>query len=90
MPTRLLPRAHDETVSEDDPAMPESPRQRTLSAEYKLATIKAYDAGVSDGGKGARLRREGIHSSHIVEKRRAGDPNRKVRSCPRTAKVNVT
>jgi transposase len=42
-------------------------------AEYKLAILAEYDAAEADGSKGSILRREGLHSSHIVEWRRARD-----------------
>jgi transposase-like protein len=44
-----------------------------FTAEYKLAIVAEYDAAEADGSKGSILRREGLHSSHIVEWRRARD-----------------
>ncbi len=73
MPTMLMQRAHDEVMADDGPTLPDKPRRRTFSAEYKLATVEAYDACAGDGDKGALLRREGLYSSHIVEWRRARD-----------------
>ena len=73
MPTQLMQRAHDEVMAEDGPALPDKPRRRTFTAEYKLAIVEAYDACAGDGDKGALLRREGLYSSHIVEWRRARD-----------------
>jgi transposase len=73
MPTVLMQRAHDEAVGDDVPQLPDKPRRRSFSAEYKLAVIAEYDACVGDGDKGALLRREGLYSSHIVEWRRARD-----------------
>ena len=73
MPTQLMQRAHDEVMAEDGPTLPDKPRRRTFTAEYKLATVEAYDACAGDGDKGALLRREGLYSSHIVEWRRARD-----------------
>lgn len=55
------------------PTLPDKPRRRTFTAEYKLAIVEDYDACVGDGDKGALLRREGLYSSHIVEWRRARD-----------------
>ena len=49
------------------------PRRRVFTAEYKLAILAEYDASEADGSKGSILRREGLHSSHIVEWRRARD-----------------
>jgi transposase len=73
MPTKLMERAHDEVMAEDGPTLPDKPRRRTYTAEYKLAIVEEYDACTGDGDKGALLRREGLYSSHIVEWRRARD-----------------
>ncbi len=73
MPTLTMRRAHDEAIGGDEPTLPEKPRRRTFTAEYKLAILEQYDACVGDGDKGALLRREGLYSSHIVEWRRARD-----------------
>ncbi len=73
MPTMLMQRAHDEAVGDETPRLPDRPRRRTFSAEYKLRIVAEYDACVGDGDKGALLRREGLYSSHIVEWRRARD-----------------
>jgi transposase len=73
MPTLLMQRAHDGVMADDGPTLPDKPRRRTFTAEYKLAIVEAYDACAGDGDKGALLRREGLYSSHIVEWRRARD-----------------
>jgi len=73
MPTLLMQRAHDEVMADDGPTLPDKPRRRTFTAEYKLRIVEAYDACVGDGDKGALLRREGLYSSHVVEWRRARD-----------------
>jgi transposase len=73
MPTLLMQRAHDEVMADDGPTLPDKPRRRTFTAEYKMAIVEAYDACAGDGDKGALLRREGLYSSHIVEWRRARD-----------------
>src|SRR4051795_1589600 len=71
MPTAVLNgRAHDGGVADDPGARP---RRRVFTAEYKLAILAEYDAAEADGSKGSILRREGLHSSHIVEWRRARD-----------------
>src|SRR3954467_3297034 len=71
MPTAVLNgRAHDGGVA-DGPGAP--PRRRVFTAEGKLAILAEYDAAEADGSKGSILRREGLHSSHIVEWRRARD-----------------
>ncbi len=61
MPTVLMQRAHDEAMADDGPALPEKPRRRTFTAEYKLRIVEAYDACVGDGDKGALLRGEGLY-----------------------------
>ena len=58
----------------DDGAMgprSDSPRRRTFTAAYKLATLSEYDSAPDGGARGALLRREGLYSSHIAEWRRA-------------------
>ena len=89
MPTLLMQRAHDEAVGDDAPRLPDKPRRRSFSAEYKLAIVAEYDACAGDGDKGALLRREGLYSSHIVEWRRARDnAARSGLGAPRAAKTN--
>jgi len=73
MPTLMMQRAHDGVMADDGPTLPDKPRRRSFTAEYKLAILEAYDACAGDGDKGALLRREGLYSSHIVEWRRARD-----------------
>jgi len=53
--------------------MPDRPKRRSFTAEYKLAILDEYDRCSGAGDKGALLRREGLYSSHIVEWRRARD-----------------
>ena len=90
MPTLLMQRAHDEAVGDDAPRLPDKPRRRSFSAEYKLAIVADYDACAGDGDKGALLRREGLYSSHIVEWRRARDNGALsgLAAQPRPAKTN--
>jgi transposase-like protein len=88
-----MQRAHDEVMADGGPTLPDKPRRRSFTAEYKLATLEAYDACVGDGDKGALLRREGLYSSHIVEWRRARDsaarlglsPGRRAKTSPDAA-----
>ena len=57
------------------------PRRRTFSAEYKLAVLAEYERLTAPGAKGALLRKEGLHTSHLVAWRRgreAGDLDRAV------------
>jgi transposase len=51
----------------------DQPRRRSFTAEYKAANLAEYDSLTEPGAKGARLRREGLYSSHIIEWRRARD-----------------
>jgi transposase-like protein len=85
----LMQRAHDEAMGDDAPELPDRPRRRTFSAEYKLRIVAEYDACVGDGDKGALLRREGLYSSHIVEWRKARDNAASAGLAgPRRAKAN--
>jgi len=68
MPT-LTERAHDDVVG--DAPLPDRPQRRRYSPDYKLAILAEYDRLTAAGAKGSLLRREGLHSSHIVEWRRA-------------------
>lgn len=51
----------------------ERPRRRSFTAEYKATILAEYDSLTEPGAKGALLRREGLHSSHLIEWRRARD-----------------
>lgn len=68
MPT-LTERAHDDAVG--DLPQPGRPQRRRFTPDYKLAILADYDRLSANGAKGALLRREGLHTSHIVEWRRA-------------------
>jgi len=70
--TLTMQRAHDEAMG-GEPSMPDRPRRRSFTADYKLAVLDGYDRCAGDGDKGALLRREGLYSSHLVEWRRARD-----------------
>ena len=55
------------------------PRRRTFSPDYKLSVLAEYERLTEPGAKGALLRREGLHTSHLVAWRRgraAGDLGR--------------
>jgi hypothetical protein len=65
-------RVDDDDARRPDPQVPERARQRSFTAKYKLEILSAYDAADA-GEKGALLRREGLHTSHIVVWRRARD-----------------
>jgi transposase len=47
-------------------------QRRTFTTDYKLAMVEEYDAGDADS-RGALLRRERLHTSHISEWRRKRD-----------------
>lgn len=53
-----------------DPEVPEKPRRRRFTAEYKLHLLEQADACTQPGEIGALLRREGLYSSHLVDWRR--------------------
>ncbi|MEU5547732.1 hypothetical protein AB0G85_36210 [Streptomyces sioyaensis] len=61
-------------TSENTPAVDPAPkpRRRTFSPEYKLRIVAEYDAAPK-GEKGAVLRRERLHDSHVKEWRAAKD-----------------
>ena len=48
------------------------PKRRVFTAEYKAAVVAEYEAA-ERGQRGQILRREGLHSSHVIEWRRARD-----------------
>lgn len=47
------------------------PRRRRFSPEYKMAILREYEEASEPGAKTVLLRREGLHSSHLVLWRRA-------------------
>ncbi|MGH9152123.1 MAG: MerR family transcriptional regulator, partial [Acidimicrobiales bacterium] len=47
------------------------PRRRAFSSDYKLDVLAEYERLTEPGAKGALLRREGLHTSHLVAWRRA-------------------
>jgi hypothetical protein len=51
--------------------VPEKARRRTFTAQYKLDVVAGYDAAPA-GEKGAVLCQEGLYSSHVIERRGAG------------------
>lgn len=46
------------------------PKRRTFTAAYKLGVLAQYERLTEPGAKGALLRREGLHTSHLVAWRR--------------------
>jgi transposase len=53
-----------------DPEVPEKPKRRQFSAEYRLRILREADGCKAPGAVGALLRREGLYSSHLVQWRR--------------------
>ena len=55
-----------------DPEVPEKAKRRQFTAEYKLRILREADARRARGEElGSLLRREGLHSSHLTDWRRA-------------------
>jgi transposase-like protein len=60
-------------MAEPDPEVPERARgPRRYSARYKAQILEEYE-GLDKAGKGALLRREGLHTSLISEWRKQRD-----------------
>lgn len=55
-----------------NPEVPEKPKRRRFSTEYKQRVLAEADA-MSEGGIGALLRREGLYWSHLVDWRNQRD-----------------
>jgi transposase len=56
--------------------VPERPKRRTFTAEYKLRILEEADAATTSGVRGAMgalLRREGLYSAHLTDWRRERD-----------------
>lgn len=53
-----------------DPEVPEKPKRRHFTAEYKRSMVAQAEACRDDGAIGALLRREGLYSSHLTTWRR--------------------
>lgn len=69
--TKQDARVHPGDVeSPPDPEVPEKPRRRRFSAEYKLRILEEADRASEPGEIGALLRREGLYSSHLTTWRR--------------------
>jgi len=59
-----------------DPEVPEKPKRRSFTAEYKQRIVAEADACKEPGEIGALLRREGIYSSNLSkwrQQQRSGD-----------------
>ena len=46
--------------------VPEKPRRRRFTADYKLTVLREADGCTGPGAVGALLRREGLYSSHLT------------------------
>jgi transposase len=53
-----------------DPEVPEGPKRRHFSPEYRLRILREADRCKAAGEVGALLRREGLYSSHLANWRR--------------------
>ena len=53
-----------------DPEVPEKPKRRQFTADYKRSIVTQAEACRDDGAIGALLRREGLYSSHLTTWRR--------------------
>lgn len=51
-------------------AVPEKPKHRIYTPEYKMRVVEEADTCTQPGEVGALLRREGLYSSHLVNWRR--------------------
>jgi len=51
-------------------AVPEKPKRRIFTPEFKARIVEEADACTEPGEVGALLRREGLYSSHLVDWRR--------------------
>lgn len=60
------------------------PRRRTFTAAYKAKILAEYDQA-GPGERGALLRREGLHTSHISEWRKTRDKGGRKELAPRPA-----
>ena len=58
------------TRREPSAAVPEKPKRRSFTPEYKVRIVEEADACTQPGEIGALLRREGLYSSHLVGWRR--------------------
>lgn len=58
------------------------PRRRTFTSGYKLGILAEYERAIEPGAKGALLRREGLHTSHLVAWRRWRDEQAATRGAP--------
>ncbi len=56
-----------------DPEVLAFPTRRRFAAAYKLRVVQECDAALATGKVGAVLRREGLHSSHLVAWRKLRD-----------------
>jgi len=67
------PGGADTKAKVPDPEVLAFPTRRRFSAAYKLRIVQAADAAAETGQIGALLRREGLHSSHLVAWRKLRD-----------------
>lgn len=82
----LIEHVQKEGVPEEDQGS--RPTRRHFSAAYKPSILEEYSALTEPGAKGALLRREGLYSSHLVERRRSRDLGALVDSPSKTRSSN--
>ncbi|MGH2870457.1 MAG: hypothetical protein ACRDNK_23175 [Solirubrobacteraceae bacterium] len=74
MTTEISPaRSTSDRQTRPDPEVVERARQRSFTAEYRMAILREADACTEKGQIGALLRREGLYSSHLTVWRRCRD-----------------
>ncbi len=70
---RREPRGAVGVPNAPDPEVPEKPRRRKFSAQYKLRILQLADSCTDPGSLGRLLRREGLYSSNLTTWRRQRD-----------------
>jgi transposase-like protein len=65
-PTGDTQMTRSQPMSVPNPEVPEKPKRRQYTAEYKLKILQEADTCREAGELGALLRREGLYSSHLI------------------------
>ena len=68
--TKNQPLGDRRLVRAVDPEVPERPRRRKFSAEYKVRILRETERAKDSGQLGALLRREGLYTSNLTTWRR--------------------
>ena len=69
----------DGALAAPDREMPEEPKRRQFSPEYRRRILREADGCRAPGEVGALLRREGLYSSHLTLWRRQRDAGEEAR-----------